>query len=80
MFSTKELLFKGAKTEDEDSTLLVDVAGFPRYDIQTFKDRFPNQPGLQNLPPVVDGIKGLHPDIVRMKHDFFTEQPTKGRR
>ena len=27
MFSIKELLFKGARTEDEDCTLLVDVAG-----------------------------------------------------
>ena len=80
MFSTEELLFKGAKTEVEDSTLLVDVAGRPRYDIQTFKDRFANQPGLQDLPSVVNGIQELHPNVVRMIYDFFTKQPTKDRR
>lgn len=60
MFSTEELLFKGANPQVEDSTLLVDVAGRPRYDTQAFKDRFPNQPGLQDLPPIIDGIKELH--------------------
>lgn len=83
IFPTEKLLFEGAKAETENSTLLVDVAGGHGYDIQTFKDRFSNHSGrlvLQDLPSVIDDIKELHPDIVRMKHDFFTEQPIKGAR
>lgn len=79
---TEQLLFEEAKAETENFTLLVDVAGGHGYDIQTFKDRFPNQTGrlvLQDLPSVIDDIKELHPEIVRMKYDFFTEQPIKGK-
>ena len=81
IFPTDILLFEGAKPETENSTLLVDVAGGHGYDIQSFKDRFPSQTGrlvLQDLPSVLDGIKELHPDIVRMEYDFFDEQPIKG--
>ena len=60
----------------------MDVAGGFGYDIQTFKDRFPNQTGrlvLQDQPSIIDNVIELHPDIVRMKYDFFTEQPVKGK-
>ncbi|CAF9913570.1 MAG: hypothetical protein ALECFALPRED_008912 [Alectoria fallacina] len=83
IFPTEELLFEGFEAETENSALHVDVAGGNRYDIQTFKSRFPNQPGrlvLQDLPSVINDIKELHPDIVRQKYDFFTEQPIKGAR
>ena len=82
IFPTEKLLFEGAKIDTEHPTLLVDVAGGHGYDIQTFKGRFPSQTGrlvLQDLPSVIDDIKELHPDIVRMKYDFFTEQPIKGK-
>ena len=82
IFPTEELLFEGFKAETDNSALLVDVAGGNGYDIQTFKSRFPNQAGrlvLQDLPSVIDDIKELHPDIVRKKYDFFTEQPIKGK-
>ncbi|KAF6231715.1 hypothetical protein HO173_010017 [Letharia columbiana] len=83
IFPIEESLFKGAKEEHHDSALLVDVAGGFGYDIQTFKDRFPDQTGrlvLQDQPSVIDNVIELHPDIVRMKYDFFTEQPVKGAR
>ena len=83
IYPAEKLLFEGAKAETETSALFVDVAGGHGYDIQNFKDRFPNQTGrlvLQDQPSVIDGIKELHPDIVRMNYDFFTEQPIKGER
>ena len=83
IFPTEKSLFEGAKIDTEHSTLFVDVAGGHGYDIQNFKDRFPNQTGrlvLQDLHATIEGIKELHPDIVRMEYDFFTEQPIKGRR
>ena len=80
VFPAEKMLFEGARTNTEDSVLLVYVAG--GHGIHTFKDRFPNQPGrlvLQELPSAIDDIKDLHPDIVRMVYDVFTEQPIKGK-
>ena len=80
VFPAEKMLFGVAKINTEDSVLLVYVAG--GHGIHTFKGRFPNQPGrlvLQELPSVIDGIKDLHPDIVRMEYDVFTEQPIKGK-
>lgn len=34
---------------------------------------------LQDLPPIIDDIKELHPDIVKVKYDFSTSQPIKGK-
>ena len=82
IFPTEKMLFEGAITDSEYSVLLVDVGGSHGHDIQNFKDRFRNQRGrlvLQDLPSVIDDIKDLHPNIVRMKYDFFTEQPIKGK-
>jgi len=79
-FPVDGLLYKDANTRPE-STLLVDVAGGHGYDLQAFNDRFPGCGPLvlQDLPPVIDDIKDLHPDIVRMEYDFFTPQPIKGK-
>ena len=82
IFPTEKILFEGTKLFSEYSVLLVDVGGGNGYEIQKFKDRFPNQRGylvLQDLPSVIDDIKDLHPNIVRMRYDFFTEQPIKGK-
>ena len=82
IFHTEELLFEGVKAQTEDATLRMNVAGGNGYDIQTFKDRFPNQTGrlvLKDVPFVIDSIQELRLDIVRMKYDFFTEQPIKGK-
>lgn len=79
MFSTEELLFKGANPDVEDFTILVDVAGRPRYDTQAFKDRFRTSPDYRIFLLSLMVSKSFT-DIVRMENDFFTEQPTKGRR
>lgn len=79
-FPVEEFLFKDAKTVPDDA-LLVDVAGGHGYDLQAFAERFPGRGPLvlQDLPPVIDDIKELHPDIERKKYDFFTPQPVKGK-
>ena len=68
-----------------DPALLVDIGGGVGYDLQNFRRRFaadghklPGKLVLQDLPPVIDEIKELDEDIVRVKHDFFTTQPVKG--
>lgn len=75
------ILFDGLNSKDEHSTLLVDMGGGRGHDLEAFRKRFPDAKGelvLQDLPPVIDDIKELDSSIVRMKHDFFTEQPIKG--
>ena len=66
---------------DEESALLVDVGGNRGTDLGEFKKAYPGVKGelvLQDLPPVIDDIKELDGEIVRMKYDFFTPQPVKG--
>lgn len=74
------VLFDGMDA-DEDATLLLDIGGGRGHDLEAFKKKFPDAKGrlvLQELPPVIDDITELDSSIVRMKHDFFTEQPIKG--
>ena len=73
--------FDGEGEEDNEGALLVDIGGGHGYDIQNFGRRFPGAPGrliLQDLGAVIDDIKVLDEGVVRMKYDFFTEQPVKG--
>lgn len=81
LFPVEEAMFDSAKTKG-DFPLLVDVAGGHGYDLQAFMKRFPGRGPLvlQELPPVIDDIKALHPDIVTMKDEFLTAQPIKVRR
>lgn len=77
-----QILFDGYMDKSEDSTLLVDVGGGRGHDLEAFRNRFPSARGeliLQDLPPVIDDIKTLHEDIVRMNYDFFTPQPVRGK-
>jgi hypothetical protein len=64
----------------EGGPLLVDIGGAQGYELQCFKDKFHEKGDLvlQDLPHVIDSIQTLDPEIKRMKHDFFTEQPIKG--
>jgi hypothetical protein len=73
----------GAKTDDPEAVLLLDIGGGEGHDVDAFGKAFPNAPGklvLQDLPPVIDNIKQLDANIVRQKHDMFGEQPVKGAR
>jgi len=69
-------------------TLLVDVGGGKGHDLQSFHKAFGNSEShdesklvLQDLTYVVDAIPDteLPPLVVKMAHDFFTEQPVKGK-
>lgn len=65
-----------------DGVLLVDVGGSFGHDIDEFRRKHPSAPGrlvVQDLPSVVDQIDKLDGKIERMGHDFFTEQPIKGK-
>lgn len=82
-FDTQRLVLDGAKKNDPDAVLLVDIAGGEGHVVEAFGRVFPSAPGklvLQDLPQVIDNIKKLDNRVIRMKHDMFTEQPIKGAR
>ncbi|KAK8087155.1 O-methyltransferase- family 2 [Apiospora phragmitis] len=72
-------LIDGADTA-ADAPFLVDIGGSVGHDLAEFQRYFPVQPGkliLQDLPVVIGQITDLDSSIVRMEHDFLTEQPVK---
>jgi hypothetical protein len=80
-YPVKELLIDGADTSPE-ATFMVDIGGNVGHDLMKFNNYHPNTPGkliLQDLPAVISNIKDLDPRIVRMEHDFLSEQPVKGK-
>jgi hypothetical protein len=82
-FDAQSIVLDGAKKDDPEAVLLVDIAGGEGHDVAAFQKAFPDAPGklvLQDLPPVIDNIKALDNKIVRQKIDFFQEQPVKGAR
>lgn len=83
VFDAKSIVLEGAKKDDPEAVLFIDVAGGEGHDVAAFQKAFPDAPGklvLQDLPPVIDNIKSLDDNIVRQKLDFFQEQPVKGAR
>ncbi|PVI03456.1 sterigmatocystin 8-O-methyltransferase [Periconia macrospinosa] len=80
--------------EERSPVLVVDVGGGKGHDLQAFWRAFGGDEGyvgkgggerrlvLQDLQNVLDGIgEGeVEAGIVKMEHDFFTEQPVKGAR
>lgn len=75
------LIFQDA-VEDDDSVILVDIAGGVGHDIQALKRKFPHRRGryiLEDLPVVIDSITQLDEDIERVKYDFFTPQTIQGK-
>ena len=80
-FPVKERLFDGADT-DPEAPFLVDIAGGIGYRLAQFQRSSTTIPGkliLQDLPDVVIQAKVLFPDIVCMEHNFYEEQPVKGK-
>jgi len=67
-----------------DQVLLVDIGGGVGHDITAFKKRFPDLPGqliVQDLPQVIDTIKGPLPEgITAIGHNMFEQQPITGAR
>lgn len=80
---SKNLLSGSNQDEDPESVLLVDVGGGAGEDIKKFLKKFPDAKGrvvLEDLPAVLEGVKGLDERIEMVGHDFFNEQPVKGAR
>jgi hypothetical protein len=74
-------------SEDENKTILVDVGGGAGYAIRAIMAAHPDLAArpdkfvLQDLPEPIAHARtaGTQPDgVVKMEHDFFTEQPVKG--
>ncbi|KAF5007202.1 hypothetical protein FDECE_6464 [Fusarium decemcellulare] len=82
VYPVEKTLFPGADNSP-DAPLVVDVAGGLSHDINEFKKFYPNHPGkliLQDLPVVINDVRGIDSSIELMGHDFLTEQPIKGAR
>ncbi|KAL2020049.1 hypothetical protein VTK56DRAFT_8952 [Thermocarpiscus australiensis] len=82
LYPVEETLFAGADASP-GAPLVVDVAGGLGHDINEFKKFYPNHPGkliLQDLPVVIQDVRGIDLEIQLMSHDFLTEQPVKGAR
>lgn len=80
-FPVQENLIAGTETADADAAFLVDIGGSVGHDLAEFQRYFPDHPGkliLQDLPVVIGQITDLDSKILRMEHDFLTEQPVKG--
>lgn len=69
-------------------TLLVDIGGGKGHDLLAFESTFSQPPErydwklvLQDLPQVLDHVADddLGANIVKMPHDFFSEQPIRGK-
>ena len=91
VYPVQELLFNDFAGTSHNTcnkaAFFVDVGGATGYDIENFKHRLeargqkmPGQLVLEDLPYVIDDIKQLDEEIVRIKHDFFTTQPVQGKR
>ena len=80
-FPMDEIIFQGYQ-KASGAVLLIDIAGGRGYDLEAFKERFPDADGqliLQELPDVIDEVHELRGDIRPMKYDFFTPQPVNGK-
>ena len=65
-----------------DEVLLIDVGGGLGHDLQELKAEHPKLKGrliLQERPEVIKETQSMTDGIELMEHDFFTEQPVKGK-
>ena len=80
-FPVQERIIDGFRPgKNDDSVMMVDVAGGLGRDLETFKKRFPEAGGrliLQDLArTVADAV--VSEGIEAMPYDFFTPQPVQG--
>lgn len=84
-YLVKDRLIDGAVTDSDDSAFLVDSGGGSGHNVaqllQAFGDAILSRLVLQDHPEVI-GIAKKDPSsssrIIKMSHDFLTEQPIKG--
>lgn len=80
-FPVQEKLVDGADPRKE-AVFLVDIGGSIGHDMEEFLTKHPSVPGrlvLQDLPAVLQQINTLDERIEQMEHNFFDEQPIRGR-
>ena len=85
VYPVQQLLLENFDSRQSE-TLLVDIGGATGYDAQKFKRiteerqgcKLPGKVVVQDLPFVINDIKELDAEIVRMPYDFFTPQPVEG--
>lgn len=73
----------GPLVEDENTVVLVDVGGGKGHASHMIRQNCPGLKGkmiLQDRPEVIADITDELPGIEKMTHDFFQEQPIKGKR
>lgn len=65
-----------------DSALVVDIGGGKGHDLESFHRKYPDRGPLilQELPHVVEAAEATNPVFKCTVHDFFKEQPVKGKR
>lgn len=80
-YPVREQLLTGLRDNPEE-VLLVDVGGNKGHDMEEFRAKVPEARGrliLQDLPEVVSEIKNLDAGFETVAHDFYKEQPVKGK-
>jgi hypothetical protein len=68
--------------ESVSDVLFVDVGGGRGHAANAVRRKFPEIKGkvvVQDLPEVIDDVRGLDERVELVKHDFFQAQPIKGK-
>ncbi|KAI0405970.1 S-adenosyl-L-methionine-dependent methyltransferase [Xylaria palmicola] len=80
-FPAKDRFFPGG--HQQETPLLVDIAGGRGHDLLEFLAKYPDEPGpfvLQDLAPVLDGALPLPPHVRKQAFDLFSDSPVQGAR
>ncbi|KAJ2990350.1 hypothetical protein NUW58_g2996 [Xylaria curta] len=80
-FPAKEKLFP--EGHQQETWLLVDVAGGRGHDLLEFLAKYPDEPGpfvLQDQAPVLDSALSLPPKVQKQPFDLFKDPPVQGAR
>ena len=80
-YPVKERLL-GGMTANKGEIAIVDVGGGMGHDLVELKKKHPELVGrfiLQDLPQVIEQVPQPLEGIEATVHDFYTEQPVKGR-
>ena len=80
-YPIKERIEQGI-SHDDNEIAIVDVGGGMGHDLVELKKKQPTIPGrfiLQDLPQVIEQIAQPLKGIEATAHDFYTEQPVKGK-
>lgn len=79
-FPAKDKLFPDG--HQQETPLLVDVAGGRGHDLMEFLTKYPDEPGpfvLQDQQPVLDSALSLSPKITKQSFDLFEDSPAQGK-